>query len=245
MQQSGELRQRCDVNEADLLEYMGADPATNVVGMYIEGPRDGRRFARTLREVAAAKPVVVWKGGLTPLGAAAASSHTGSLAGSLEVWAALLHQVGAVQVNSFEELLDTLAAFHFLPGLDDRRIGYVGAGGGNTVVAGDASYRSGLPLPPFSPETRARLDALLPPVGANSSNPVDVLAPMPSAESLKAYWRPSRRPARWGPSWSTASSSPSRSAGSCTTTSKLRWRMKPGWRTSPSIFCVPRVSGWW
>ena len=223
----------CDVNEADLLEYMGADPATNVVGMYIEGPRDGRRFARTLREVAAAKPVVVWKGGLTPLGAAAASSHTGSLAGSLEVWAALLHQVGAVQVNSFEELLDTLAAFHFLPGLDDRRIGYVGAGGGNTVVAGDASYRSGLPLPPSRPlarTPRTRWTFLLP-----------CLRPSRS----RAYWRPSRRPARWGPSWSTASSSPSRSAGSCTTTSKLRWRMKPGWRTSPSIFCVPRVSGWW
>ena len=80
----------CDVNEADLLEYAGLDPATNVVGMYIEGPRDGRRFARVLREVAARKPVVVWKGGMTPLGAAAASSHTGSLAGSVEVWSALL-----------------------------------------------------------------------------------------------------------------------------------------------------------
>ena len=175
----------CDVNEADLLEYMGVDPATNAIGMYIEGPRDGRRFAN-LREVAARKPVVVWKGGVTPLGASAVCSHTGSLAGNVQVWAALLRQAGAVQVESFEELLDTLTAFHFLPGLTDPRMGYVGAGGGNTVVAGDASYRVGLPVPRLSPETQEKMAAFLPPVGANPSNPVDVLAPMPSAPDLKA-----------------------------------------------------------
>lgn len=175
----------CDVNEADLLEYAGADPATNVIGMYIEGPRDGRRFANVLRDVASRKPVVLWKGGVTPLGAAAASSHTGSLAGSVEVWSALLKQVGAIQVGSFEESLDTLAAFHFLPGLSDTRIGYVGAGGGNTVVAGDASYRSGLPLPRMSAQTQQKMAAFLPPVGSSTANPVDVLAPMPSAPELK------------------------------------------------------------
>jgi acyl-CoA synthetase (NDP forming) len=175
----------CDVNEADLLEYTGMDPATNVIGMYIEGPRDGRRFANVLRDVASRKPVVVWKGGVTPLGAAAASSHTGSLAGSVEVWTALLKQVGAIQVGSFEESLDTLAAFHFLPHLSDPRIGYVGAGGGNTVVAGDASYRAGLPLPRLSAETRQKMAAFLPPVGSSTANPVDVLAPMPSAAELK------------------------------------------------------------
>jgi acetate---CoA ligase (ADP-forming) subunit alpha len=175
----------CDVNEADLLEYMGADPATRVVGVYIEGPRDGRRFARVLRDVAARKPVVVWKGGVTPTGAEAAGSHTGSLAGSTEVWAALLRQAGAIQVGSFEELLDTLAAFHFLPGLADPRIGYVGAGGGNTVIAGDTSYRTGLPLQHFSPETQEKVASYLPPVGSNPSNPVDSLAPMPSAAELR------------------------------------------------------------
>jgi acyl-CoA synthetase (NDP forming) len=175
----------CDVNEADLLEYMGADPATNVIGMYIEGTRDGRRFARVLRDVAARKPVVVWKGGLTPLGAEAATSHTGSLAGNGEVWTAVLRQAGAVQVGSFEELLDTLAAFHFLPGLADPRIGYVGAGGGNTVVVGDASFRAGLPLPKMSAETQAKIATFLPPVGASPSNPVDMLAPMPLAPELK------------------------------------------------------------
>jgi acyl-CoA synthetase (NDP forming) len=174
----------CDVNEADLLEYMGEDPATKVVGLYVEGARDGRRFARVLREVAPRKPVVVWKGGVTPLGAEAAGSHTGSLAGRAEIWGALLRQSGAVQVGGFEELLDTLAAFHFLPDLDDPRIGYVGAGGGNSVAAGDASYEAGLPLPRMSPQTQREMAAFVPPVGASVVNPVDMLAPMPSAPEL-------------------------------------------------------------
>ena len=175
----------CDLNEADLLEYMGADPATKIIGMYIEGARNGRRFAEVLRRVCAKKPVVVWKGGVTPQGAAAASSHTGSLAGSLEVWAALLHQAGAVQVGSMEELLDTVAAFHFLPGLADLRIGYVCAGGGTSVAAGDASYRAGLTLPHMSPRICEKIASFLPPVGSSASNPVDVLAPFPTPDEIK------------------------------------------------------------
>jgi len=175
----------CDLNEADLLEYMEADPATSIVGMYIEGPRDGRRFARVLRRTTAEKPVVVWKGGLTPQGAAAASSHTGSLAGSLEVWGAMLRQSGAVQVSSMEELLDALEAFHFLPGHHDLRVGYVCAGGGSSVAAGDAAYRAGIALPHMSRETEEKIASFLPPVGSSATNPVDVLAPFPSPPVLK------------------------------------------------------------
>jgi acetate---CoA ligase (ADP-forming) subunit alpha len=175
----------CDLNEADLLEYMQADPATAIVGMYIEGARDGRRFARALRRTTTTKPVVVWKGGVTPQGAAAVGSHTGSLAGSLRVWETLLRQVGAVQVGSLEQMLDTLAAFHFLPGLADLRIGYVCAGGGNSVVAADAAYRAGLVLPRMSPETRDKIASFLPPVGSTASNPVDMLAPMPSPPTVR------------------------------------------------------------
>jgi acyl-CoA synthetase (NDP forming) len=174
-----------DVNEADLLEYMAADPETKIIGMYIEGPRDGRRFARLLRSVAAEKPVILWKGGITPQGAIAAGSHTGSLAGSVEVWTALLRQSGAVQVGSLEELLDTAAAFHFLGGHRGLRVGYVGAGGGNSVAAADAAYRAGLVLPRLSRETSENIASLLPPVGSTSTNPIDVLAPMPGAPELK------------------------------------------------------------
>lgn len=174
-----------DVNEADLLEYMGADPATNVIGMYVEGARDGRRFADVMRRVAAKKPVVVWKGGVTPQGAAAASSHTGALAGNLAVWTAVLRQAGAVRVESLEELLDTVAAFHFLPRFTDPRIGYVCAGGGNSVAASDACHRAGLTMPRMSPAVCDQIASFLPPVGSTASNPVDVLAPMPSPPVVK------------------------------------------------------------
>jgi acetate---CoA ligase (ADP-forming) len=174
-----------DVNEADLLEYMEADPDTRIIGMYIEGPRNGRKFVDVLRRVAPKKPVVVWKGGLTPQGAQAASSHTGSLAGSLQIWKALLHQAGAVQVDSQEEQLDALSAFHFLPGHRDLRVGYVCAGGGNSVAAADASYKAGLTLPHVSPPVRDAIAALLPPVGSTASNPVDVLAPVPTAPVIR------------------------------------------------------------
>jgi acyl-CoA synthetase (NDP forming) len=174
-----------DLNEADLLEYMSKDSTTSVVGMYIEGPRNGRRFAEVLRAVAPVKPVVVWKGGLTPEGALAASSHTGSLAGSLKVWEALLRQAGAVQVTSLEETLDTLAAFHFLPDLGDMRVGYVCAGGGNSVAGSDASYRAGLALPHLSAETREKIASFLPPVGSSAANPIDVVSPFPTSGALK------------------------------------------------------------
>jgi acyl-CoA synthetase (NDP forming) len=174
-----------DLNEADLLEYMGADPSTRAVGMYIEGPRDGRRFAEVLRMVSAVKPVVVWKGGLSPQGAAAASSHTGSLAGSLRVWEALLRQAGAVRVESLEEMLDTLAAFHFLPDQADVRVGYVCAGGGNGVVGSDACCRAGLQLPSLTARTRDTIASLLPPVGSSAENPIDTVSPFPSSGVLK------------------------------------------------------------
>ena len=78
-----------DINEADLVEYFGQDAETAVIGAYIEGARDGRRFARALAEAVRRKPVVIWKGGRTGAGQRAAASHTASLAGSSEIWRAL------------------------------------------------------------------------------------------------------------------------------------------------------------
>jgi len=174
-----------DLNEADLLEYLGADPETRIVGIYMEGPRDGRAFCQVLRRVAPTKPVIVWKGGLTPKGSKAAASHTGSLAGSLEVWKAMLDQAGAVRVASLEEMLDAITAFHFLEGYDDPRVGYVCSGGGYSVGAADASYAAGLLLPAMSPATEAAIAAALSPVGTSAKNPIDVFTPFAPSEELK------------------------------------------------------------
>ncbi|TDA33776.1 MAG: acetyl-CoA synthetase, partial [Hadesarchaea archaeon] len=123
----------CDVTPEELLEYLGEDPDTRIIGMYIEGSRNGRRFFEVLRRVAARKPVVVWKGGETEAGARAVASHTGSLAGSVQVWRAALRQAGALQVEDFEEMVDVLSALRYLPLPKGRRVAVVGAGGGAGV----------------------------------------------------------------------------------------------------------------
>jgi len=167
-----------DVDASDFLQYLAADPKTKVIGTYLEGTRDGTRLFNTMREVAGAKPLVVWKGGRTEAGAQAAMSHTGSLASSAAVWSGMLKQVGAIEVNSLEELTDTLLVFQQLGRGQGIRAAIIGGladgGGGNSVAAGDACMDSGLEVPPLSFETKQKLSVLLGEVGNILCNPVDV-----------------------------------------------------------------------
>ena len=95
-----------DLQAADFLRYFADDAATQLVALYVEGARDGRRLFDALRYAAARKPVVLWKSGRTDGGARAARSHTGSLAGSHEVWTAVIRQSGAVPAKTVHELAD-------------------------------------------------------------------------------------------------------------------------------------------
>ena len=149
-----------DLDEADLLRYLAQDARTTVVGAYIEGAREGRRFLDALRTAADAKPVVILKGGRTGAGARSAVSHTAALAGSREVWRGALRQAGAVEVQTQEELIDLLAAFALLrrpSGAPGRRVGAVGGGGGRGVQTADACIEEGLLVPPLTDEIRERL----------------------------------------------------------------------------------------
>src|SRR5262249_49929056 len=92
-----------DLNECDFLEYAAQDPETRRIFGYIEGVRDGRRFVKVLKEAAGRKPVVILKGGITEAGSRAANSHTGSLAGSIEVFDALCRQAGALRARTMED----------------------------------------------------------------------------------------------------------------------------------------------
>ncbi|HEX9641555.1 MAG TPA: CoA-binding protein, partial [Candidatus Krumholzibacteria bacterium] len=104
-----------ETDESDLLDMLAQDADVGVIGAYIEGVRDGRRFLDALRNAAAKKPVVVQKGGRSEAGARSAVSHTASLAGSREIWRGALRQAGAVQVHTQEELIDLLVAFSLFP----------------------------------------------------------------------------------------------------------------------------------
>ncbi|MFC1965865.1 acetate--CoA ligase family protein [Chloroflexota bacterium] len=176
----------CDVNECDLLEYLGQDPDTKIITGYIEGVKDGLRFFRLLREVSKTKPVILLKGGLTQDGARAVNSHTGSLGGEEAVWKAIFKQSGAIQVHSLEELLDTTLTFLHLAQHRGRKVCVVGGGGAITVAAADACERVGLSLPLFPAELQEKLASMVAPVGTSTRNPVDIGGPIPTPERLQA-----------------------------------------------------------
>ncbi|MDY6844167.1 MAG: CoA-binding protein, partial [Thermodesulfobacteriota bacterium] len=105
----------CDVNATELLEYFLGDSKTLIIGGYIEGLEDGRKFFEIAKKVSKIKPTIIWKGGMTDTGAKTAASHTGSISGSNLIWKNALKQTGIISVQGFEELADTLLGLSYLP----------------------------------------------------------------------------------------------------------------------------------
>jgi acyl-CoA synthetase (NDP forming) len=165
-----------DLDESDFFEYCTADPETKNILSYIEGVKDGRRFQRALRAASAVKPTVVLKGGLTNAGDRAARSHTGSLAGSPQVWDALCRQAGVVSVDGLEELVDMAVTFHLLQPPRGRGVAIIVVGGGSSVLAADRAEKLGLKIPPLSEDVQAKLRAFTPLAGTSIRNPLDTVA---------------------------------------------------------------------
>ena len=164
-----------DLNESDFLEYLTDDPETKVIIAYIEGLKDGQRFKEVLRRAAGKKPVIVYKGGTSEGGQRAVASHTGAIAGSEMVWASFLKQVGAIQVYSLDEMMDMVALFNYLPPPEGKAVGIIGIGGGNSVLAADASAQAGLSVPGLPPEARRQLESIYSSEdGGSFRNPVDM-----------------------------------------------------------------------
>jgi len=182
-----------DVDECDLLEYFTTDDETTMVAAYIEGVRDGLRFHRVLRELAAIKPVIILKGGRTRGGAVATSSHTGSLAGANEAWEGLLHQTGAIRVNSLDEMVDMLVTFSFLSPPQSRRTVICGSNGGFSVITADDYMSAGLELPQLAAEDQREIHGLAAKFTSTDAglilrNPFDITN-IPSPEGLYAMIR--------------------------------------------------------
>ncbi|MDY6907070.1 MAG: CoA-binding protein [Chloroflexota bacterium] len=165
-----------DLDETDILEHFIADPATELIAAYIEGIKDGPRFRDALMEATRTKPVIVLKGGRTAAGAGAVSSHTGALAGSDEIWDALLRQAGAVRVYSMDELMDMLVAFCNVPLPRGRSAGIIGVGGGASVEAADLCESVGIKVPALPAEIRKKLREFTPEAGTSVRNPVDTIS---------------------------------------------------------------------
>jgi len=160
---------------ADYLQYFAQDDDTKVIGMYIEGARDGERFARVLRDVASRKPVVIWKGGQTDVGQRATLSHTASLTTSGRVWDALIKQAGAIPVDSLDEMVDVVKALRLVRPAAGQRIGLAAMTGGQSVVIADDFAKAGFDVPLLSDSSTARLSKFVNVIGGSYENPLDLV----------------------------------------------------------------------
>ncbi len=172
------------INETDLLCYLAAHKETEIIVSYLEGVKNGGEYRKALGEITKNKPVVVLKAGKSKSGIAAAASHTGSLAGSSDVYSAVLRQCRATEADTLEDLFDFAKIFEQVKACG-RRIAVVTNGGGNGVLAADAVDAEGLELAKFSAATAKALVEMLPPT-TRVHNPLDLIGDADSARYDKA-----------------------------------------------------------
>jgi len=162
-----------DLDCPDFLQYLAQDPDTEVIALYMEGTRNGTRLREAMTEAACLKPLLALKGGVTEHGGRAASSHTGSLAGSPEIWSSLLKQAGVIQVEDFDELLDASLALSCVPLPSGKGTAIITNSGGFSVLETDLCVKAGLEVPRFTRETIAELREMVPLAGTSINNPLD------------------------------------------------------------------------
>jgi len=163
-----------DVDVGDLLEFLGRDPVTRTILLYVESLRDARKFMSAARFAARAKPVILVKGGRSRAGAKAAFSHTRALAGADDVYAAAFRRAGVLQVDGLDDLLDAALVFAEGRAPAPGGLAILTNGGGAGVLAVDALERVGAQLTALVPATQEALRALAPAHGV-CGNPVDIL----------------------------------------------------------------------
>lgn len=163
-----------DVGWGDLIDYLGNDPRTQSIVLYMESIGNARAFLSAAREVALTKPIIVIKAGRTELGARAAASHTGALTGSDEVLEAAFRRSGVLRVGSIADLFYMAEVLSKQPRPTGRRLTVLTNAGGPGVLAADALIAGGGELAPLSAGTMDALNQVLPPHWSHG-NPVDVL----------------------------------------------------------------------
>lgn len=164
---------RCNVDFADILDYLNDDQDTRVIMMYIEGTDDAHRLFQVASRVTRHKPVVAIKAGRFGAKDKAAYAHTGSMAGEYAVYAGAFEQAGIVLVDSSTELLDAAEALILCPLPKGNRVAVISAQAGPGIIASDICEQYGLVISQVSTSTRQRIEELLPPL-AMRANPIDL-----------------------------------------------------------------------
>lgn len=165
---------KTDIDEVDLIKAIENDDQTKVVLVYLEGVKNGAEFIGTAKEMTKKKPMIVVKSGGTTAGAKAASSHTGTLAGSENAFDAAFKQSGILRAETIEELFDYARIFSFQQLPKGPNLALITNAGGPGIIAADAVERSKLRMASFSKNTIDTIRSFLPAM-ANVYNPVDVL----------------------------------------------------------------------
>jgi acyl-CoA synthetase (NDP forming) len=167
-------------NESDLkgweyLKYFGEDPDTTIIAMYIEGLKAGRKWYTEAKKITPKKPIVVIKVGVTEEGSKAAASHTGSIAGSDQVYDAAFKQAGVIRAGDAGEMFDYVKGFLYCDLPAGPNIGIVSNSGGVAVETADRLIQNGLKVPTLSKEAQEEILGVIPAFG-NPNNPVDLTA---------------------------------------------------------------------
>jgi acyl-CoA synthetase (NDP forming) len=163
-----------DLAVEDFLEYFADDDGIRVIAAYIEDVKDSKAFLRAVKKITPTKPVIILKGGVTGEGARAAASHTGAMAGDHAIWSAVMRQHRCIEVHTERQMVDVvmLATSEKIPA--GPRIGYLGAGGGTSVLFTDLAAGAGLSMPELSKATQESIGAKISDVNTSTRNPVDL-----------------------------------------------------------------------
>ncbi len=161
---------KASTDDVDLVEYLDSDPSTGVIAMYIEGIKRGRAFIEAARRTK--KPIIAIKTGRSKRGAKAVFSHTGSIAGSDDVYSAAFRQAGILRVDTIDEVFDAALAFSCQPLPRGNNVAILSNGGGASIVATDECERHGINIVDLAEETKEKIKKVIPEF-ASASNPVD------------------------------------------------------------------------
>jgi acetyl coenzyme A synthetase (ADP forming)-like protein len=167
------LGNKSDIDEDDLLTFFEQDDNTQVIAMHVEDLKDGRSFAEVASRVSKKKPVIVLKAGRTAMGARAAASHTGALAGNDKVYEDVLKQSGVIRARSLNDMLQFARGLPKLPTPNGENVLIITGAGGSGVLLSDACVDNGLQLMKMPPDLDAAFRKFIPPFGA-AGNPVDI-----------------------------------------------------------------------
>ncbi len=165
---------KSDVDEADVIEILGNDDKTEVIGMYIEGMGDGTRFIKAVEAMPKSKPMVVFKSGRTAAGSKAASSHTGSLAGADEVYNVVFKKLNIYRPKDLDEMFDVLSVMSLCKPMKGKGVALITNAGGLGVMSADASFSDEYICAAELTDATKQLIRERVPTVANATNPIDV-----------------------------------------------------------------------